>query len=145
MSKKKNSMLTFGPSINQRFVRLWRRRIGKADQSCIQPSACFDRIQTANDEVKLRVEAIVFILYAGVVTASIRSTIGVRRDTAAGHALFDKIGGGDGFGLADVSFAVVRNGKKAGPEKKLAIQIAQVDGVHVDDVDVGEAEQGERG
>ena len=114
-------------SIDQRYdaglVQLLRLLLvlEHTDQHAVDPSASDDRVQAADDDVELSVEALVLLLDATE----------VRGDLNAGQFAVDVVGGHLGLRSADVLVS----------KQELPVQVRQVDRVHVDHVDLIEAHQ----
>lgn len=89
----------------------------------VDPAARRDRVQTSDDDVELHVELVGVILDLAV----------VGRHLDAGDTLVDERSGHLGLGLADISLA----------EEELAVEVGNVDRVHVDDVNVAKTSEGE--
>lgn len=109
--------------IDQRLETLLVLFIDHAHQRSIDPASCFDRVETANEHVELHVVALVLVLYLA----------DVRIDLTARHALHDEVGCHRGLGLTDVALS----------EEELAVEVGDVDGVHINHVDALEARQGQ--
>lgn len=93
----------------------------QTDQHAVYPSTRNDRIQTADNDVELPIEAVVLIL----------DTTEVRGNVNAGQPAVDVVGGHFGLRFADILVS----------KQELSIQVGQVNRVHVDHVDLIEAHQ----
>ena len=92
-------------------------------EETVDPASRQYRVQAAHDDVERAIEVHVHVLYALV----------VGRDGACGHTFAYELGGHLGLGATDIGAT----------EQELPIEVGQVDGVHVDYVQIGEAHVGE--
>lgn len=76
--------------------------------------------------------------------------INLRSDLHSRDAVVDEIGRNNTFGLTDISFAkrdrnkqrcYIRHWSNPLPEEELAIQVWDIDGVHINNINVSEANQ----
>lgn len=102
---------------------VWIRLVDHADKGGVDPAARFDAVETADDHGKLHVVVFVLVL----------DFAAVRCDLDAFDTLLDELGGDFGFVAAYIRCT----------KEKLPVQVGDVNGVHVDNVDVLEAGEGE--
>lgn len=118
-----------GPAVDHRYHRRLIEHIRglvvlqQAEQQAVHPASRQNRVQTAHDQIELTIEVDVHVLDA----FAVRDHVTVRQ------AFAYELGGTFGFRTTYVGLA----------KQKLSIEIGQVDGVHVDDVNVREAHVGE--
>lgn len=96
-----------GAAVNQGLQAVRIVLIHHADQSSVDPSSCFDAVQTADDDVELQV--IVFVLVLNLAAVWV--------DLDPLDTLFHKTCSNLGFGFSDVCLA----------EEELAVEVGYVD------------------
>ena len=67
----------------------------------------------------------------------------IRGDNDAWDTFIDEFGGADRLGLSNVAFTTISALIQDSPEEKLAVQVGNVDRVHVDDMYIVKAAEGE--
>lgn len=100
---------TFCPTINQWLQRVLVVHVDHIHEGGIDPSPCFDAVETANNKLKLHIEILIELLYSAV----------MRCNLDALDSLLDKFGGDFCLELSDVVFA----------KEKLAVKVRYIDGV----------------
>ena len=113
----------FGSSINQRLQTLRILIIDQIYQSRVDPSPSFNTVQTTNNNIELHIKLFVLILDLAVVWCDLDSF----------DSFLDKSGCNFGFRLSNVCLA----------EEELAVEVANIDCVHIYDMNVLEAAQTE--
>jgi hypothetical protein len=114
--------VAFGTAVYQGFVAVFNVLVDHVDEGCVDPPAGFDTVQAADDELKLHVKVLVKVL----------DHLVVRGDLDAFYSPLDESGGN--FGLVTPYILC--------SEEKLAVQIGDIDGVHVDDMNFLETREG---
>jgi hypothetical protein len=112
---------TFSASIDQRLQAFRVFHIHQIYQSRVDPSPSFDAVQTANNNIELHVEVIVLVLNLAI----------VRCDRDPLDSLFNESSCDFSFRLSNVCLA----------EEELAVEVADIDCVHIYDMNVPEATQ----
>lgn len=115
----------FGAAVDKRFERVWVLVIDHVDERGVDPPPGLDRIETTDNDVELFVVLFILVLDLAMVGG----------DLYARHALLNEFGCDVRFGTTDIFFT----------EEELAVEVGNVDGVHIDDMDVVKAGEGEVG
>lgn len=62
---------TFCPAVDQWFQTLWILRVDEIYERRIDPTSCFHRVETADDEIELQVVFVTFVLNLSIITAPV--------------------------------------------------------------------------